>query len=197
MDIITLILLLTVLLLIAFHIASRGRASACGQCCKHQKPQHGYVHKPLPRLPQKDHIGGNPQDVHRSSTISKIPVSQKMNSYISEIDNANGVIYRQHQREFKHLVDINRHKKKRNQAKLVGEFIGRQRYIEEHIDDIRRELLVKHMRKIQPYMENPIRHADMVRENCEDALSLAKDLNSEEDIKIIQAVLARVSQPTR
>lgn len=204
MDVISFVLLQTLFLLIVLCITNRRGVPSGVQRCQPLKRCRKDVHHKARHVRTNDrptHVrpsraGGKPRVATRSSTTSTPSVSTTMNKIISEIDNANGIIYRQHQREFKHMSDINRRQKKRNRSKIVGKFIGRQQYVETHIDEIRRDILVKYMRKIRPYMKTPIRHASLVRDNCEDALVLAKELNAEDDIQVIQAVLARVGQPS-
>ncbi len=126
-------------------------------------------------------------------------IAKKFDKYISNAANTNGVIYRQHQREIRHLLDMNRHKKYCKSNRLINEFMERQQYIDENIDTIRRDLLNKYMKKIRPYVSpshcppyrEPIKN--VIISNCEDALALAIDLNSEDDIRDINTILRRVN----
>ena len=122
------------------------------------------------------------------------PVDKKLNKYIHEIVNSNGVIYRQHQREFKRLDNINKKKKKLRNKKLLNEFIERQNYIDSNVGPIQQMILTKYMKKIQPYLEKDITNVEVVSNNCDDALVLATELNSVGDIDVIKQVMLRIGR---
>lgn len=122
------------------------------------------------------------------------PLHEKLDRHIYDAVNTNGVIYRQQQRELRRLSDINQYRKHMVATRLMDEFIEKQKYIDENIDDIRRETLNEYMRKISPYVNSSIKHSEVVLKNCEDAHILATLLNASDELSIIDKVSNRCKQ---
>ena len=117
--------------------------------------------------------------------------TDRVDRYIGNIMNTNGIIYRQHQRELSRLSHNSRLKKQEEASRAINDFLGQQKYIEEHTPIIQKDILRELMRHIRPYLTSEIENPRITSDHCREAWVLATDVGAMGDLKIISAVAGR------